>query len=95
MRTTIYLPDELLSEVKKVAIESKSTLSTVIADALRESLARRVKRSQTVSVRLTTFGKSGPKAVVDIDDTAALLDLMEESSASDSPVNDGRNDHFP
>jgi len=83
MRTTIYLPDELLSEVKKVAIESKSTLSTVIADALRESLARRVKRSQTVSVRLTTFGKSDTSPGVDLDDIAELLDLMEESGPSD------------
>ena len=95
MRTTIYLPDELLSEVKKIAVESKSTLTAVIEDALRELLAWRVKQSQTVSVRLTTFGKRGPNSGIDIDDPAALLDLMEESSASDSPVNDGRNDHFP
>ena len=83
MRTTIYIPDDLLAEAKKVAARSQRTLTAVIEDALRETLARRSQPNRSQVVRLTTFGKSGPKPGVDLDDTAALVDLMEESSASD------------
>ncbi len=83
MRTTIYIPDDLLAEAKKVAAESQRTLTAVIEDALRETLARRSRRNRSDFVRLTTYGKSGPKPGVDLDDTAALIDLMEASGASD------------
>ena len=83
MRTTIYIPDDLLAAVKKVAAGSQRTLTAVIEDSLRETLARRSRRNRSDVIRLTTFGKSGPKPGVDLDDTAALVDLMEESGASD------------
>jgi hypothetical protein len=83
MRTTIYIPDDLLAEAKKVAAESQRTLTAVIEDSLRETLTRRSRRNRASVVRLTTFGKSGPKPGVDLDDTAALVDLMEASGASD------------
>ncbi|MGD8293539.1 MAG: hypothetical protein PVF37_17645 [Desulfobacterales bacterium] len=83
MRTTIYISDDLLTEAKKVAAESQRTLTAVIEDSLRETLARRSQRNRSGAVRLTTFGKSGPKLGVDLDDTAALVELMEESVASD------------
>ena len=82
MRTTIYIPDDLLTEAKKVAAESQRTLTAVIEDSLRETLARHSRRHRSGVVRLTTMGKSGPKPGVDLDDTAALVDLMEESGAS-------------
>ena len=40
MRTTIRLDDQLLAEAKKYAAESGRTLTDVLADALRETLAR-------------------------------------------------------
>lgn len=83
MRTTIYIPDDLLAEAKKVAAESQRTLTAVIEDALRETLARRSRRNRSDFVRLTTYGRSGPQPGVDLDDTAALIDLMEASGASD------------
>ena len=83
MRTTIYIPDDLLAEAKKVAAESQRTLTAVIEDALRENLARRSRQNRSEAVRLTTYGKSGPKPGVDLDDTAALIDLMEGTGASD------------
>jgi hypothetical protein len=83
MRTTIYIPDDLLAEAKKVAAESQRTLTALVEDSLRETLARRSRPSRSGVTRLTTFGKSGPKPGVDLDDTAALVDLMEESGASD------------
>lgn len=83
MRTTIYIPDDLLTEAKKVAAESQRTLTAVIEDSLRETLARRSRRNRFSVVRLTTFGRSDPKPGVDLDDTAALVDVMEESGAPD------------
>ncbi len=82
MRTTIYIPDDLLAEVKKLSAESRKTLTALIQDALRERLARRRQKSRSKPVRLTTYGKGGTQPDVDLDDTAALLDLMEPGNGS-------------
>lgn len=81
MRTTIHLPDDLLAEVKKAALESGTTLTGMIEAALRERLARR-ESPAAMPVELTTFGGSGLRSGVDLDDSAALLELMERSDAA-------------
>jgi metal-responsive CopG/Arc/MetJ family transcriptional regulator len=73
MRTTIRLPDDLLTEVKEVAVESGSTLTDVVADALRAMLAQRQIARERLPVRLTTVSGHGPQPGVDLDDSAALL----------------------
>lgn len=80
MRTTIRLDDELLVEVKQIAARSDKTLTSVIEDALREMLARKRKANERTPVRLTTVSGEGVQPGVDLDDSAALLSLMEESS---------------
>jgi hypothetical protein len=82
MRTTIYLPDELLAEIKKLAADTHTTVTALIEDALRERLARRKKKPQLRAARLVTYGKKGILPGVDLDDTAALLDLMEKDNNS-------------
>ena len=77
MRTTVDLPDSLLKQVKQVAIASKRTLTQVIEDAVRESLARRKSRPQERR-ELPVFGEGGVQPGVDLDDTSALLDVMDE-----------------
>jgi len=77
MRTTIYIPDDLLAEVKKLSAESQTTVTALVEDALRERLSRRRQRSRAKPLRLTTYGKGGLQPGVDLDDSAALLDLME------------------
>lgn len=77
MRTTINLPDELLAQIKKLAAASRSTVTALIEDALREALAKRRRRRRHEHVELRTYGKQGLLPGVDLDDTAALLDLME------------------
>lgn len=75
MRTTINLDDALLAEAKQLAIRTGRTLTDVIADSLREALARpsgAVERPE-----LPTFPGRGLQPGVDLDDSAALLDLME------------------
>lgn len=85
MRTTIRLDDALLAEAKAAAAARGTTLTAVIEDALRESLARRVETRRTrPRVELPTSGE-GSRLMpgVDLDDSAALLDLMERD---DPPV---------
>ena len=78
MRTTIRLDENLLKEAKRQAAESGMTLTAIIEDSLRERLARRksaaAKREQ---IRLHTAGKGGVRPGVDLDDSATLIDAME------------------
>lgn len=79
MRTTIDIPDDLLAKAKRIAAESKRPLRAVIEDALREALTRRRHSSKSAPVRLSTFHGGGLQPGVDLDDTAALLDVMDAS----------------
>jgi hypothetical protein len=78
VRTTINLDDQVLAEAKLLAHRSGTTLTAVIEDALRERLSRRA-RPQTASApfKLRTFTGSGLQPGVDLDDSAALRDLMD------------------
>ena len=77
MRTTIRLNERLLTEAKKYAAETGRTFTALVEDALRETLARRHKPKPARRIKLKTVGGSGPQPGVDLDDSAALLDLME------------------
>jgi hypothetical protein len=77
MRTTVRLPDDLLKAAKKLAAESGRSLTEVIEDALRASLAKARSSVDQSAVELPTFGRGGVRPGVDLDDSASLLDLME------------------
>ena len=77
MRTTIRIEDRLLNEAKKVALSSNMTLSVLVENALREMLSRRQNNTEKPKIELITFKGRGLKHGVDLDDSAALLDLME------------------
>ena len=77
MRTTIRLDDELLTRTKELAARTGRSLTGVIEDALRELLARRSPPAERPPVRLPTFAGKGLQPGVDLDDSAALLDLMD------------------
>ncbi len=77
MRTTVRLDERLLASAKKLAAETGRTLTAVLEDALRETLARRGAQAKRKPVRLKTVKGDGVRPGVDLDDTAALLDLME------------------
>jgi hypothetical protein len=78
MRTTIRLEDSLLAEAKRIAAETGSTLTAVIENALRQSFAHQKRAEKRGKVRFTTSGKGGLRPGVDLDNSAALLDLMEQ-----------------
>ena len=77
MRTTIRLDDRLLAEAKKYAAESGRTLTAVLSDALRETLARRQAPGKHKAVRLRTVKGNGVRPGVDLDDSASLLEHLE------------------
>lgn len=77
MRTTVRLPDDLMKAAKRRAVETDRTLTEVIEDALRAALAREAPSGGGRPVELPTYGSKGVLPGVDLDDSAALLDLME------------------
>jgi len=78
MRTTIRLDDQLLTEVKQLAAQTGQTLTTIIEDALRQMLATRQEMAQRSPVKLITISGNGLQPGVNLDDSAVLLDLMDD-----------------
>ncbi len=74
MRTTIDIDGDLLLELRAFAEDSGRTLGSVIEDALRESLHRDRERHV---VHLPTIDGGGLRPGVDLDNSSALLDLMD------------------
>lgn len=80
MRTTIRLDDDLLTRAKRTAAERGTTLTALIEDALRRVLAPGP-GPQGDPPPPPTFSGDGLQPGVDLDDTAALLDLMDVRDA--------------
>lgn len=81
MRTTIRIDDDLLRRAKALAARSGLSLTKVIEDALRLVLERAEKRTTVEPFVMPTFKGDGLRAGVDLDDTAALIDLLEDRAA--------------
>lgn len=79
MRTTISIDEHLLAEAKARAAASGRTLNAVVEDALREAFARRAGAARPAASALPVFRGSRQAPGVDLDDSAALLDLMERT----------------
>ncbi|HEX3682663.1 MAG TPA: type II toxin-antitoxin system VapB family antitoxin [Bryobacteraceae bacterium] len=79
MRTTIRIDDALLKQAKNLAAETSRSLTAVIEDALREVIGRRkMTTSQRDKFRLPAFKGRGLRPGIDLDNSAGLLDLMED-----------------
>lgn len=76
MRTTIRLDDDLLRRVKQRAIETGTTLNALIEDSIRAGLSRQPPSKGGV-FNPPVSGGGGTQPGVDLDDTAALADVME------------------
>lgn len=77
MRTTVTIDDALLVEVKTYAAATGRTMGEVIEDAIRAAFARR-NDGRGAPVQLPTWDGRGLQPGVDLNDSAALLDLMDE-----------------
>jgi hypothetical protein len=83
VRTTLNIDEALLADYKQIASRSHRSLSSVIQDALRETLAARAERSQSAPVDLPVFRDGGGVLPgVDLDSNAALLDFMDEADGA-------------
>lgn len=82
MRTTIRLDDHLLAEARRIAAATGKSLGDVIDDALRTAFAHPKGKHRSARPRLPRFRGKGLLPGVDLDDSAALLDRMEEPGAA-------------
>ncbi len=82
MRTTLNLDDGVLRDAKEAAARNGRTLTALVEDALRESLARARALRQAPPVELPTFrGEGGLMPGVDLDDNAGLRAVLDEDLA--------------
>lgn len=80
MRTTIRLDDELLKEAKRQAAESGKTLTAIIEESLRERLSRgKAQPARERRIKLKTTGRGGLLPGIDLDDSAALMEIMDNT----------------
>ncbi|MGH3914623.1 MAG: hypothetical protein ACRDTC_14635 [Pseudonocardiaceae bacterium] len=78
MRTTLRVDDELLRRAKSHATSQGRSLTSVFEEALRRLLADSERQQEQVRVELPVSSASGGVLPgVDLDDSAALLDVME------------------
>lgn len=71
----MQLDDALISEAKVLAARTGRTLSQVIEDALRQTL---VPRQREAPAPALPTSPGAPRAGVQLDDNAALRDLMDD-----------------
>jgi hypothetical protein len=78
MRTTVRLEDALLQQAKREAARRGSTLTALIERGLRLALAAPRSKRGRPRVELPVCRSGGGLLPgVDLDDSSALLDLME------------------
>jgi hypothetical protein len=78
MRTTVRLEDALINQAKREAERRGETLTALIEQGLRLVLAQSRTRRQREPVKLTVSEAGGGVLPgIDLNDNAALLDIME------------------
>jgi Ribbon-helix-helix protein, copG family. len=78
MRTTIRLPDQLYREVRRRAADEKRTVTSFIEESLRDRLAARLEHEATARFTVDAFVGTGTLPGVDLTNSAALIDHMEQ-----------------
>jgi hypothetical protein len=77
MRTTVRLDDDLLERAKREAARRGETLTALIDKGLRLTLST-PPRNKSRRLRLpVSSARGGALPGVDLNDTAALIDIME------------------
>lgn len=77
MRTTIRLDDQLLEKAKQYALAHGTTFTAIVEDALREKLMARPPAKKQSNTKLKTVNGNGVNPGIDLDDSASLLDAMD------------------
>lgn len=84
MRTTVTIDDSLYRRVKARAASSGRSVSSFIEDALRVAVLTKSTGEAGKIEPLPVFGGSGVLPGVDLGDSAALRDLMDEGKSVDA-----------
>ena len=80
MQTTIQLDETLLDQATKLAREKGCDLSHLIEETLRDKIAPMPPVARPPFLRLTTVGGQGVRPGVDLNNSTALLTLMEQGA---------------
>ena len=79
MRTTINIDEHLLKEAREVSVQTRRSLSEIVEEGVRIYLGQRKRKAGPSRVSLVTFGQGGLQPGVDLDDSANLLGIMEDT----------------
>ena len=79
MRTTISLDEALLKKARRVALDRGISFNELVVTALRVELSRIPKLQRKEKIALPTFRGHGLRPGVDLDDSASLEDIMNET----------------
>jgi hypothetical protein len=81
MRTTVNIDDALLTQARQLALRTRRPLGDVVDDALRVLLAERGGPTGPRTIELPTYGGSGLRPGVDLEDKEALAAVLDERDA--------------
>jgi plasmid stability protein len=82
MRTTVRLPDDLYRQVRVRAAADGATVTAFIEAALRAALMSREAQPQREPYCVSPVYGGGLLPGVDLDDGAAMLDLMDADAGA-------------
>ena len=80
MQTTIQLDETLIDQATKLAEARGCDLSHFIEETLRDKIAPKSSSARQPFFRLTTVGGQGVRPGVDLNNSAALLALMDQGA---------------
>jgi hypothetical protein len=80
MRTTLSLQDALLESARREALARHVSLAKFIESAVRDKLAQEVGEKEEPYRALVTFKGKGVKPGIDLNDSSALLDMIDGQS---------------
>ena len=78
MRTTIRMNDNLLKQAKIEAARRHISLTAFIEEAVEQKLHAAGGVEAVSDFKIITYGSGGVNKDVDLNDSAALLDMMED-----------------
>lgn len=83
MRTTVTIDDHLYEEAKVLAARTQGSVGSVISEALRRFLAESNSGEDPELPELPRWRGGPVKAGIDINDTSAVLGMLDEGRAFD------------
>jgi cobalamin biosynthesis Mg chelatase CobN len=78
MKTTVEISTPLLNEAKAVATRENTTLRALVEEGLRESVARRKRRTRRFRLRDGSFRGKGVQEGIDLSDWEQIRALAYE-----------------